>query len=231
MKKSISSRYVVPVFLFILIVTTNCSQKDTIKQNEATRQDVLPTKALTKVDDYNSLTFGQIRLFEVGTQKYCYSQMNSSNKAKIWMERISYISSLYKSSIKKSKILELKTFISPELFSTKKPGNFEITINKWIGDNKEIFGLENLRLILNTMSELRIKDTKNENLSEIAYAAALCPPRCGSDPCPTCCTCSSESSWCVSVPCTAGGCQVTNGGCGTFWSYSCNGWCGFDPSK
>jgi hypothetical protein len=220
------------MLLLFLVISSNCGQKDSLKQPDLSSPAALPTKALTKIDDYNSLTFGQIRLFEEVTQKYCFNQMNSSNKARIWMERISYISSLYKSSIKKSKILELKTFIKPELYSTKQRGNFEITINKWVDDNKELFGLENIRLILTTLNELIISNTKTDDLTEANYAAILCPPRCGNgDPCPTCCTCSTQSSWCVSVPCTSGGCQVTNGGCGTLWSYSCNGWCGFDPSN
>ena len=179
MKKSIFFGLMMPVFLFLLMVTSNYGQKDTLKQSDATHQEVLPTKALTKVNDYNSLTFGQIRLFSMETQKYCFNQMNSSNKARIWMERISYVSSLYKNSTKKTKILELKTFIRPEIFSNKQFGNFEITVDKWIDDNKELFGPENLRLILTTMSELRISDTKNEDLSEVTYTAnILCPPRC-----------------------------------------------------
>jgi len=179
MKKSIFLGLMMPAFLFLLMVTTNYGQKDTRKQNDATSQEVLPSKALTKVYDYNSLTFGQIRLYSMETQKYCFNQMNSSSKARIWMERISYVSTLYKKPIKKTKILELKTFIRPEIFSNKQFGDFEITVNKWIVDNKEIFGPENLRLILTTMSELKIRDTKNEDLSEVTYTAKiLCPPRC-----------------------------------------------------
>ena len=224
MKKSIFSRLMMPIFLFILIVTTNCGQKDTLKQNDETTQEVLPSKALTKVDDYNSLTFDQIRLFSMEVQKYCFNQMNSNNKARIWMERISYISSLYKNSIKKTKILELKTLISPELYSTGQRGNFQITLNKWVDNNKVLLGPENIRLILTTMSELRIRDTKDENLSEVMYTAILCPPKCGpSNPC----TCSSSSNYCSgnTTVCLTGGCDVSSWGCGDFLAYSCNGKC------
>lgn len=40
------------------------------------------------------------------------------------------------------------------------------------------------------------------------------------------CDCSTTSDWCpISGYCSAGGCSPTQSGCGTLWSYPCNGMC------
>ena len=217
------------LFLFAIIVNSNCGQKDSALEtlNKPESQQTATKKPLTRVDDPNSISYDQIRLFSQTSQKLVFNKMNSSNKGRIWLERISYAASLYRNSVKKEKILELKTFISSELYSNKLQINtLERSINIWINDNTELLGYNNLRLILTTLSELSFTSESTEEFSEITYMVNPCPPCDTGDP--NACTCSTSSDWCSgSNICGTGyGCNVTSSGCGTFWAYSCNGKCG-----
>ena len=62
MKKSIFLGLMMPAFLFFLMVTTNYGQKDTRKQNDATSQEVLPSKSICQIMIIISLILHSIRL-------------------------------------------------------------------------------------------------------------------------------------------------------------------------
>ena len=214
------------LFLLLIIGNNNCSQKDVEVKNINNQEKQIPAKkALAKVDDPNSLTHDQIILFSTRSQKLLFSKMNSTSKARIWLERVSYVSSFYRNSIKREKILELKTFINAELFSNKLYLNsIEKEIQKWIDNNISAFGLNNLRLILTTLSELAITNSQNNDFSEVTKEANPCPP-CDGDP--NACTCSTRSDWCSGSNICGTGYNCTQvSGCGTFLAYTCDGRCG-----
>lgn len=214
--------------MIIVASIIKCSNKRPDFKQDTTDQALLTStkKALTRVDDPNSLTHDQIMLFRPESQKSLFRTMNSKIKASIWLDRIVYATSFFRASIKKEKLLELKAFITPAFYSTESPSKVEEKkITNWIAENLQLFGVDNLRLILTTLNELKLINSETETLGENIAMSNPCPP-CDMGP-DNPCTCSTSSDWCSGSNVCGTGYNCTQvSGCGTFWAYTCNGKCG-----
>ncbi len=166
-----------------------------------------PAHVAKEIHEY---TLQDMQAFHEAGQKWVFSQMTASDKARIWGERVDQAISATTDQAKISALTNLKALITASTYAVadQAPG----AIGQWVTDNKPLFGYSAMRALVNGLGG--VGSTNPVGWTPVGSG----------------CTCSAKSDWCVSdyndkMTCKTGACDQTNGGCGTLWIFDCRGIC------
>ncbi len=166
-------------------------------------------------DRLNDVTWQEIVSFmnNIELQKQIFIALSSETRATVWIQKMDYLVTLPEFSTQEIAYLNsVKSQITADLFvSSPAPGSANHTkLQAMRSDGEVIFPMERLFRIL---ANLDFAGRQNSG---------------GTDEC----SCSTTSDWCdfpVQVPgghCSSFQCNSeSSGGCGTLWTYSCDGDC------
>jgi hypothetical protein len=193
-------RTLFPVSYFLVSILCFSCNKENVTPNEQTVYDKLTS-------------------FTLSEQKNAYQTLKESEKAGLWVIHINQMLKENNYTSEQLNIIEeAKKFLSKGLIDNE---NFKNSSQYIIWNHKvsEVFSKEKMFALFVSLSQTSNLPNTTTNLKA---------PESG-------CDCSTASDWCnFPVSGTPGtywacddgsACTVSNNGCGTLWSYSCNNSC------
>jgi hypothetical protein len=196
------------VLLTLVCFLISCS-KD-VKTNGTSTSD--PTAANIDTEAIEKVTSTQ----NFNKQKLFYALLSAEEKQTIWTNKLALMES------DETLTADQKTFVSSvlhsltrDLFDVNKNSDKKNKYFKYVQNRSiALFGAKLAGNIFANVNAPAKKKSLTNSVESSEY-----PPGSGD------CDCSKESDWCSSGhACVREGCTVKSG-CGTFWSYSCNGDC------
>jgi hypothetical protein len=193
-------RLILSLFLFVALFS--CSKSDPVKE-----------------DNSNNPIAEQFASSNVPEQKVMYGLFAANEKNDLWKAKYAMILSQNTSLTKEQRkfVIEVYNYLKPELFidGSDYRNQFATSKEREIRNKAiQLFGFERGRWLL----------TDPTVPSETAMYELMPAPEDGGDYSLKC-QCSTKSSYCGSnYDCVSSSCEQSEG-CGTFWTYTCNGRC------
>lgn len=170
---------------------------------------------LNNLEALNGCSYKEFCTYSEDIQRFIFSMMDPVNKARIWRERIDHYLATNNESGELAKLLRDMQFnVLPDVFDGKSSRDkLESLVVKAV----KLAGKDKIAYIVTTMrpSPLGIGDIPSPSPGNSPPATTTLS-----------CNCSQTSDWCFSSAyCKTWTCNLVTSGCGTFWSYDCNGRC------